>query len=510
MAEDNVKKSLRYSIYDGAAYAVMDGMTASFLTPFAVALNASVNLIAALTYVPQLAGAFIQLFAARIVETIKDRRKIIVASSLINAILWIPLLLIPYATPSQKYLLVLYVAIMTVASQLSNPVWNSLMGDILPKYERGRFFGLRNKVIGATSFFAALAAGFILNTFSKLNPFIGFSILFGAAFIARLFSAAFRSMMSNPPADIEHAEKFSLLDFVKRMDKTNYGHFVIYTAFFKFAVYIASPFFAVYMLRDLQFTYLQFTMIIAAELVASFIAMGIWGRLIDEKGTKSVLYVSGILTPLIPLLWLFSTNFYYLLAVELISGLSWAGFNLSSSNFIFDAVKPENRVRCIAYYKFFESIAMFAGALLGGFLIGKIPAWIFLSSIPFVFLISGVLRLVISLVYLPTLKEVRLIELGIGHSFFKRYLTIRPSEGLVFEVIGKYHQVKEKMQEMHRYINDAAKSKLISQKEAKFYMSKLLRFIDKDISHKKEQHETANMHEIERITEEIERGKMKR
>src|SRR3989344_8544795 len=233
MAEDETKKSLKYSIYDGAAYAVMDGMTNSFLTPFAVALNASVGLIAALTYVPQLAGAFIQLFAAKIVEIVKDRRKIIVASSLINAILWIPLLLIPYATPNQKYLLVLYVAIMTVASQLSNPVWNSLMGDIVPKYERGRFFGLRNKVIGATSFFAALAAGFILNRFSAKNPFIGFAILFAIAFVFRAISGAFKAVMINPEPDIEHAERFSIIDFVRRMDKTNYGHFVIYVVAFK-------------------------------------------------------------------------------------------------------------------------------------------------------------------------------------------------------------------------------------------------------------------------------------
>ena len=71
MPEDPTKKSLRYSIYDGAAFAVMDGMTASFLTPFAVALNASVSLIAALSYVPQLVGAFTQLFAAKVVELAK-------------------------------------------------------------------------------------------------------------------------------------------------------------------------------------------------------------------------------------------------------------------------------------------------------------------------------------------------------------------------------------------------------------------------------------------------------
>jgi len=175
--------------------------------------------------------------------------------------------------------------------------------------------------------------------------------------------------------------------------------------------------------------------------------------------------------------------------------LAWAGFNLSSSNFIFDAVKPENRIRCIAYYKFFEGIAIFAGALLGGFLISHIPAWIVISSITLVFLVSGILRLIASLALLPTLHEARLIELGIGHSFFKRHLTIRPSEGLVFEIIGKYQK--------------PAKQKT-SSKEKEAYNKKLVKFIDKSISPKKEEHDITNMHEIGHITEEIEKGKARK
>ncbi|MBI2653228.1 MFS transporter [Candidatus Woesearchaeota archaeon] len=509
MTEDNIKKSLRYSIYDGAAFAVMDGFTASFLTPFAVALNASVNLIAALTYVPQLVGAFIQLFATKLVEILKDRRKILVASSFFHAILWIPLLLIPYVTPSQKYLLIVYVTLQTIFAQLINPVWNSLMGDLVPKYERGRFFGLRNRIVGATSFVAALIAGFILNHFSPKHPFLGFTILFSVAFFARLVSGIFKGMMHNLPPDLEHAEKFSLIDFVKRMDKTNYGHFVIYITLFKFAVNIAAPFFAVYMLKDLGLSYLQFTFILAAEMIASFLALGIWGNLIDTRGTKLVLYVTGMLTPIVPLLWLFSSNLYYLIAIEIFSGIAWAGFNLSSSNFIFDSVKPENRVRCIAYYKFFEGIATFAGALLGGFLIGKLPAWIFISSIPIVFLISGILRLIASLTLLPTLKEARLIELDVGHSFFKKYLTIRPSEGLVYEVIGKYRKAKEKIKQTLTKIKPK-KQKTIDKKEAEAYKKRLLKYIDKNISPKKEKHELTNMHEIEHIAEEIEKGKVRK
>jgi len=514
MAEDVIKKSLRYSVYDGAAYSVMDGLTSSFITPFAVALKASVNLIAALTYVPQLVGALVQLFAAKLVEISKDRRKILVVSSFIHAILWIPLLLIPYATPGQKYLLIVYVSLQTLVLQLMNPIGNSLLGDIVPKYERGKFFGMRNRVVEITSFIAALIAGFTLEHFSTKNEIIGFTILFVIAFIARILSAIFKLMVHNPESDLSHEDKFSLVDFVKKMDKTNYGHFVIYISLFKFAVSIASPFFAVYMLKNLGFNYLQFTALTASELIASFIAMGVWGKLIDGKSTKYVLYISGILTPFIPLFWLFSGNFYYLLVVEAFSGLSWAGFNLSSSNFIFDAVKPENRVRCIAYYKFFEGMSIFLGAAFGSFLINVVPAWMFLSGIPFVFIVSGALRLAISIIYLPTLNEARLIEMGVGHSFFKRYITIRPSEGFVFEVIGKYRKTDEKARgtsdAQTQDYRDRKRQKPIDKDESESYNKKLVKLISSDISPKSEQHTSTDMHEIEHITEEIEGEKGKK
>jgi len=505
MDEKETKKSLKFSIYDGAAFAVMDGMTASFLAPFAVALNASVNLIAALSYIPQLLGAFAQLLSTKIAEMFRDRKKILVIGSFVHAIFWIPLLLIPYATPNQKYLLVVYVAIQAVFVQIMLPVGNSLLGDIVPKYERGKFFGLRNKIIGVISFASALSAGLILTYLSPKNIFLGFAILFSFAFIGRSLSGIFKIFMANPAPDFEHEEKFSIADFVKRMDRTNYGHFVKYLTLFKFATNIAAPFFTLYMLRDLNFTYLQFTIITASELIASFIAMGIWGRLIDEKGTKFVLYISGLLTPLIPLFWLFSGNFYYLLIVGAFSGAAWAGFNLSASNFIFDSVQPENRIRCISYHKFFEGIALFIGAVLGGFLINYVPAWIFISGIPIVFLVSGILRLIASLILLPTLKEARLIEMGVGHSFFKRYITIRPSEGLVFEVIGKYRRHEEEQHQQKIMQKPQRQKDYLKDKD--IYKKKLLKYIDKNISPKKEQHELTDMHEIEHITEEIEKGK---
>ncbi|MBI2130265.1 MFS transporter [Candidatus Woesearchaeota archaeon] len=508
--ESKVKKSLKASIFDGASFAVMDGMTASYMTPFAIALNSSVNVIAALTYAPQLVGAFVILFTSKIVELMKDRKKIIFLTAIFHAILWIPLLLIPYLSPAHQYLLIVYISIQTVFAEIMSPVWNSLMGDIVPPFERGRFFALRNRIVGITSFVSALSAGLLLSYLSPKHPFLGFTILFAIAFIARLMSAVFRGMMHNPHVDYKATEKFSLVDFVKKMDKTNYGRFVAYIALFKFSVSVASPFFVLYMLRDLKFSYLQFTILTAAEIIASFIAAGMWGRLIDKKGTKFVLYVTGIMTPLIPLFWLFSGNFHYLMLVEMYSGFSWAGFNLSASNFMFDTVRPQNRVRCISYFRFFESIAIFFGALLGGFLIHWLPSWVFLSSIPLLFLISGVLRLLSSLLMLPSLKEVRFIEMEIGHSFFKKYITIRPTEGLVFEVIGKYHAVQDTtLKHAKKFIGRAKKGLEIGGEEAKAYKKKLMDFIDKGMPHGIEKKRESEMEKIGHITEEIEMGKLK-
>lgn len=443
------------------------------------------------------------------VEILKDRRKILVVTAFIHAILWIPLLLIPYVSPEKKYLIIIYVSLQTVVAELMSPVWNSLMGNIVPVFERGRFFAFRNKIVGIVTFISAIIAGSILSYFSPKNLFIGFAILFGIAFISRSFSAIFRSMLHNPSVQYQDGEKFSIIDFVKRMDKTNYGRFVTYIALFKFSVHIASPFFAVYMLRDLKFSYLQFTTLVAFELVASFIAVGAWGKLIDKKGTKIVLYVTGMLTPLIPLFWLFSGNFYYLIFIQMFSGASWAGFNLSSSNFIFDTVKPENRIRCVSYFKFFDSMATVVGGFLGGLLLPHLPTWVFISSIPILFLISGILRLISSVVMLPTLKEARFIEMEVGHSFFKKYLTIRPTEGLVFEVIGKYPAVQETVKRAKKIIKKTKKGLSTGEQEAKAYKKKLMDFIDKNMPHGIEDKRETEMDRIQHITEEIEMGKRK-
>ncbi|MBU1024200.1 hypothetical protein KKB99_07960, partial [bacterium] len=96
-------------------------------------------------------------------------------------------------------------------------------------------------------------------------------------------------------------------------------------------------------------------------------------------------------------------------------GIAWGGWALSAGNFIFDAVSSQKRARCTAYQFFFNSIGIFLGAILGGYLTRIAPSGVgigsfrleFFTEIQFAFLVSGVIRLIVISAFLPFVKEVR-------------------------------------------------------------------------------------------------------
>jgi MFS family permease len=87
----------------------------------------------------------------------------------------------------------------------------------------------------------------------------------------------------------------------------------LFYALMQFSVAIASPFFAVYMLRDLQFSYAQIMANTGMSVLAQFLTLSQWGRISDAFGNRRVLAVTGLVLPLMPLLWVASPNFWYLL-----------------------------------------------------------------------------------------------------------------------------------------------------------------------------------------------------
>jgi len=420
MATDKIKKSLRFSLIDGIFASIMAGMGDAFIGPYALAMKASANLIGILSAVPSLTGSLVQMKSAEMVERLGSRKALINSAVLMHALLWIPVILIPYVFSNNQvwYLIIFYTLLVTIGS-IPSPAWSSLMADHVPETERGKVFGWRTRLFGfvnLSSMFIGGAALFIVKRAvcgAKSAPgsgcvFAGFTIIFCAAFICRLVSWLFLTKMYEPLLVIKKEHHFTFLDFLKRIRKSNFGMFVVFAAFMNFSVSIASPYFSYYMLEDLKFNYLFYTIVTIAPTLAILFTVNLWGRYADTFGNVKILRLSSAFIPFIPLFWLASHNIFYLVIAQAFSGFFWAGFNLSVINFMYDAVTPEKRTRCIAYFNVINGIAIFLGAIAGSQVSNALPR-IFAHKILTAFLISGILRLLAAFLF-SFLKEVRQVK----------------------------------------------------------------------------------------------------
>jgi MFS family permease len=134
---------------------------------------------------------------------------------------------------------------------------------------------------------------------------------------------------------------------------------------------------------------------------------------------------------------------WFLVLIQLYSGFFWAGFNLAAANFVFDAVTPAKRARCIAYQAIINGVLVFSGSLAGGFLATYIPPnvvshigmWVPPSPYLALFLLSGVLRLAVMMALFPAFKEVRVVGRIRSREMLVRVTTLRPLWGATFALI---------------------------------------------------------------------------
>ena len=144
------------------------------------------------------------------------------------------------------------------------------------------------------------------NDSSILRKRVARDDVFFIAFLGRSLSGYLFTKHYEPKLEIKEGYYFSFFDFFKKMPKNNFGRFTIFSSLVTFATAIASPFFAVYMLRELGFSYFEFTLIIISSIFANFIFQPFWGKFADKFGNINVIKLCGFFIFLVPLLWFVS------------------------------------------------------------------------------------------------------------------------------------------------------------------------------------------------------------
>jgi MFS family permease len=411
------EKSLRSQVHEGACAAVMQGSGETYLSAFALMLQSTPFQIGLLAAVPPIIGTIAQLFSVKVLDRVQARKPVILVGAAGQALAWLPLFVLPMLFPGYgSWLLLTAVMLYFSMGHLTVPAWNSLIADMIDDDRRGMYFARRAKVIAVTSFAALSVAGLILHASEAwTNPAWGFGIIFLLAGIARLRSTAYLNRLKVSPARNVPGRDTGVRDFLRARRSVMFRRFLVFSGSFHIAAMMAGPFFVVYLLRDLHLTYLQYGLWLAAPILGQLLSLQEWGRLGDTYGNKKVLVLTGLIIPILPVLYIFSSNWVMLVGINFLSGLIWPGFSLSLGNYVFDAVQPGDRTKGVAIYNTVNAIGAGIGAMLGSWLATVAPSQLVFfglvlplaSNLPILFLASGILRLMVSLTLLNTFKERR-------------------------------------------------------------------------------------------------------
>lgn len=420
-----IEKSKNASLKDAAFANAASGAGESYISAYAVALNFTASEIGLLSALPSFLAPLSQLLTSRIMGRF-SRKKIANFGILFQALVWVPISLIGIFLkhiPFAPSLLVFFYIIYAFWGNFITPAWSSWIGDLVSQKDINYFLGRRSRIGSIAGFIGTIFSGIILEFFRKesvasgsnLPLFFGFGLIFMSAMILRLISRYYLKKQYEPEFRFKKESYFSFFDFLKEAPKRPYGIFAIFIAFMVLSTNIVAPYYSIYLLRNLHFSYFSYMLMQVSTILAIFIYTPLWSIFSDRYGHTRTLRITSHMIPILCFLWPISLlvpnpfKLYFLLLTNFFAGLSWSGFNLTAGSYLYYASSPEKRSLCAAYSNILNGISTVIGVILGGLIIAHLPIH-FMNQIMFVSIISGVARLSVSLALIPRLKEVRPIS----------------------------------------------------------------------------------------------------
>lgn len=411
-----LQDTLALSKKEAMASSAMTATCDNFLNAFAIYLRATSLQLGWLTAIPQLTGAFMQLVSIWL-DTYCPRKGFILFCAYAQAtvLALMTVVAIWHGNTAINWLIFL-VVVYHALTNLIQPQWRAWMGSIVPQKERGVYFASRSRLTMAVSLGVFIGGGSLLSiTDNQSITWLGFTLMFAIAFGGRMLSGRLLARMHDPsPNPTAEPDAFfaTLREVRLAMHDTTFRSYSLFVAGMQGAVAISAPFFAVYMLTELEFTYLEFSINSIASIATQFLMLSRWGRFSDQHGNRLMMLGCSVIIPILPLLWMVMPNFYYLLIVQVVSGIAWSGFNLSTANYLYD-IRPHhtNFATYAAVQSGICAVFVFCGAVAGGVLASVAPsirdglALPLGSALFLVFLISAVVRIGVLLWFIPHAEE---------------------------------------------------------------------------------------------------------
>lgn len=382
-----LRSDLRAMTADGVFFSAMVGLGEVYVPAFALALRhgpASSGLLATL---PLLAGACLQLVSPEAVRRLRSYRRWVVACACLQALCFLPLSASALAGWGPIGWLFAVASAYWGFGMATGPAWNAWATSLVPARLRVRFFARRSRSAQLALLCSLLVSGALLEVSRRRHLELqAFAALFALAACARLCSARCLARQSESPLAAENHRALPLRALRDSLRGRSGGHVLAYLLGMQLAAHVAAPYFTPYMLGPLGLGYERFTALIAASFLSRIAILPALGRLAQHRGSRFILVAGAIGIVPLPLLWLVSHNFAYMLVLQLVSGCAWAAVEYASLLSFFEGIDARDRASVLSFFNLANATALAAGSVLGGTLLRGLGAgegayaWLFAAS----------------------------------------------------------------------------------------------------------------------------------
>ena len=375
----------------------------AFIAGFAKMLGMSQGLIGIISAIPMLANV-IQLLGGIYFGNMTQYKlpvtfASLIARTLLGTIYFLPLLFVGNMQQAIS-LVILYAMANFGIAFLNPPIINWIM-DLAPESIRGQYFARREMFAMVIAAVGELLIAQMLDVF-KIRGIegVGFNILGMIVILWAWMGIYAFSRVKEPirppkPQGLKTKEKLKLL-----FNESNFKKLAVLYAIWNFSLYIGMLYIAIYMIGDLQRSYLYAMIMSMLTLGFRVLSVRLWGKFLQTHLWSRVIEIGATLLGISTGLLFFANPTTALLILpisHILSGIAWGSIGITFFNLQVMFAPDEARTLYIGTLASISGIVGFIATVGSGFFIDRFSSLhinIFnftIGNIQIIFLVSGIL-----------------------------------------------------------------------------------------------------------------------
>ncbi|HEY2727836.1 MAG TPA: MFS transporter [Parafilimonas sp.] len=378
LSDAEVERGLKMVIGDGLAAEAMTTLTGgAFLVAMALLMGASNFQIGLLAALPTFTNLF-QLISIWLVRKYNNRRAIAVICALLARIplVVVGIIAVTAKTQTSIEVLIIFLFFYYLFGSIAGPSWNAWMKDLVPEKILGAYFSKRTTLTQTLNVILSIFLALLIDYIKKDHPDYQLSIYAIMFIIAGCIGIAGAFILSKAPEPQSFFEKDNLFRLLKKpLKDSNFLRLLIFNSIWVFAINLATPFFTVYLLKDLNYPISYRIILGIISQLCGIFAVRSWGAFADRYSNKTIIALSAPIYIVCIIAWCFVgiythlyANIILLALIYIFTGIFTAGVNLSLTNIGLKLAPKEESIIYLSAKNIITAFFATIAPLIGGYL----------------------------------------------------------------------------------------------------------------------------------------------